>query len=118
MDNKTKKLYLKRNITKKSFTYIKENLHKYLTPKEQENNVNMDDLLKYKNKYPTIITPIKNIVMNKKRISYFMKKIRDEYYDKLSIHDYPNRIHKQFKKSNDYNSCIGPILIVYRIYIF
>ena len=89
-----KKLYKKRNITKKSFAYFKKNIQKYLTPKEQEHIVKMDDLLKYKNKYPTTIKPIKNVVMNKKRISYFMKKIRDAYYDKTIIHDYSNRIYK------------------------
>ena len=99
-----KKLYIKRNITKKSFSYFKQNIQKYLTPKEQEHIVKMDDLLKYKNKYPTTIDAIKKVVMNKKRITYFMKKIRDAYYDKTTMHDYSNRIYKQFKKGDDYKS--------------
>ena len=104
MDKTIKKLYLKRNITKKSFTYFKENIHKFLTPKEQERIVNMKDLLKYKH-FTDNISPIKkNVVMNQKRISYFMKKIRDEYIDKNTIHDYPNRIYKKINKDDEYKS--------------
>ena len=30
----TRKLFTKRNITKKSYSYFKNNMHKYLTPDE------------------------------------------------------------------------------------
>ena len=100
---KIKQLYLKRNITKKSFTYFKENIQKYLTPKEQEGII-YNDLLKYKNKPITKFLTINTAKMNKKRILHFMKKIRNAYYDKTTIHDYSNDIYKQFKKGDDYKS--------------
>jgi len=99
----TKKLYIKRNITKKSYSYFKENIQKYLTPKEQEKISNINDLLKYKNKYP-FLKSIHKIKINKKRVDYFIKKIRSHHYDKDIIHNYTNRIYKTSKKDGDYKA--------------
>ena len=49
----TKKLYLKRNITKKSYSYFKQNLNKYLTPLEENSLKCKNDIYNYANKYPT-----------------------------------------------------------------
>ena len=87
----THKLFIKRNITKKSYTYFKNNLHKYLTPEELSKIKGKNDLTQYY-KYPTK-TAIKHIHMNKKRINYFIKKIRSHYINETkSIDDIWNII--------------------------
>ena len=99
----TKKLYLKRNITKKSYSYFKNNLHKYLTPAEQNKIVGKNDLHYYANKYPT--PPIKfksSITIHKKNVATFMKKILKYYVTKDSIDLYDLKIHKYFNKEDNY----------------
>jgi oligopeptidase B len=74
----TRKLYIKRNITKKSYRYFKNNIHKYLTPEELSKIKGRNDLVQYAFKYPKI-KGINNTHMNKKRISYFIKQIRNHF---------------------------------------
>ena len=66
----TRSLYKKRNITKKTYKYFKDNLHKYLSIEEQSKIKGVNDLLKYR-KYPKkirIITTLQNTKNNKNNI--------------------------------------------------
>ena len=96
----TRKLFIKRNITKKSYTYFKNNIHKYLTPDELSKLKGRNDLVQYA-KYTTFKTKIKNNVhMNKKRINYFIKQIRSHY---ININEIKTNIGHHRKKHDDYS---------------
>lgn len=94
----TRKLFIKRNITKKSYTYFKNNLHKYLTPEELSKIKGRNDLTQYY-KYSTQ-TSIKHIHMNKKRINYFIKKIRGHY---IKLNEVSSDIWNHREKQDDYS---------------
>lgn len=109
----TKKLYLKRNITKKSYSYFKQNLNKYLTPLEENSLKCKNDIYNYANKYPTPSIKFKSsIIINKKNVNDFIKKIKKYYHDKDTIDLYDLKIHKYFDKNDSYpnyyilNNCV------------
>jgi protease II len=108
----TKKLYLKRNITKKSYTYFKNNLHLYLKPEEQNKLIETNDVYKY-TKYPKRNIKFKSsITSNKDTVLTFINKIKKYYYNKDTIDIYDLKIHKYFNKFDNYpnyyiiNNCV------------
>jgi hypothetical protein len=77
----TKKLYLKRNITKKSYSYFKKNINKYLTPSEENKIICKNNL--HTSKYPNPSIHFKSsITINKQTIQPFIKKILKHYLNK------------------------------------
>jgi len=109
----TKKLYLKRNITKKSYSYFKKNLNKYLTPLEENSIKSNNAIFNYSNKYPKPSIKFKSsIIINKKTVNNFIKKIKKYYHNKDTIDLYDLKIHKYFNANEDYpnyyimNNCV------------
>jgi hypothetical protein len=70
----TRSLYKKRNITKKSYKYFKDNLHKYLSIEEQSMVKGVNDLLKY-TKYPKPMKIISNLRHHK--VAFYENEIRN-----------------------------------------
>ena len=99
----TRKLFTKRNITKKSYSYFKNNMHKYLTPDELSKIKGRNDLEKYAFKYPHNIKPVHKLHINKKRISYFMKQIRKHYVKINEIESIDDNIWHHREKKDDYS---------------
>ena len=67
----TRSLYKKRNITKKSYKYFKDNIDKYLSTEELSHLGGVNDMLRYKT-YPKA-----NIVsFRPKNIEQYKKKIK------------------------------------------
>jgi len=71
----TRSLYKKRNITKKSYKYFKDNLHKYLTIQEQSKMKGRNDLLKYK-VYPKKMNILSTI--QQKNVALYEKRIKEQ----------------------------------------
>jgi len=96
----TRSLYKKRNITKKSYKYFKNNLHKYLSIKEQSQIKGTNDLLKYK-KYPKKVKIITTLTLQKSNTAYYEKKIRQQLLstDLYVTEDYP-QIKLKYSKGN------------------
>jgi oligopeptidase B len=98
----TRKLFIKRNITKKSYTYFKNNIHKYLTPEELTKMKCRNDLEKYEYKYSKAKKVIKNVHMNKKRINHFIQQIR-KHYIKINELKADDIIWHNIEKQDDYS---------------
>ena len=98
----TRSLYKKRNITKKSYTYFKNNLYKYLSLDEQVKIPAQNDLIKYTT-YP--IPPINlpcTIKIDKKRVNHLKKLIRSQYITKNGYKKDDHDIHVSDNKNEDY----------------
>jgi len=96
----TRSLYKKRNITKKSYKYFKDNLHKYLSIEEQTKLKGVNDLLKY-TRYPK---PMKIVsTFTNKRVGFYEKEIKKHILDidTYTMLDYP-RTKVQFSKKANY----------------
>ena len=98
----TRSLYKKRNITKKSYTYFKNNLYKYLSLDEQVKIPAQNDLIKYTT-YP--IPPINlpcTIKIDKKRVNHLKKLIRSQYITKNGYKKDDHDIRVSDNKNEDY----------------
>jgi protease II len=95
----TRSLYKKRNITKKSYKYFKENLHKYLSIEERSKIKGENDLLKY-TRYPK---PMKIVsTLQYKHVEFYEKEIRKHILesDAYTTLDYPQTKVKFSKNAN------------------
>jgi oligopeptidase B len=95
----TRSLYKKRNITKKSYTYFKDNLHKYLSIEERSKIKGVNDLLKY-TKYPK---PVKIVsTLRHHKVAFYEKEIKKHLIDTdYSVSGgYPRTKVKYSKKAN------------------
>jgi oligopeptidase B len=87
---KLKELYQKRNLTKKSYKYFKDNLTRYLTPDEIANMKHKNDLKKYIDtrginmKYPAILRSLQEYNQpffdNQKQIQELAEKIKQHFH--------------------------------------
>ena len=99
----TRSLYKKRNITHKTYKYFKENIHKYLSPAEQNKLPATNDMLKYL-AYP--VPPVKllsTIKSNKERVTQLAKKIRSHIVNETLFYtqEYPE-IKVEYSKTENY----------------
>jgi protease II len=95
----TRSLYKKRNITKKSYTYFKDNLHKYLSIEERSKIKGDNDLLKY-TKYPK---PMKIVsTLRHHKVAFYEKEIRKHLIESEYFYnrDYPRTRVKYSKNAN------------------
>ena len=101
----TRSLYKKRNITKKSYTYFKENIDKYLTPDELSKLPAKNDLLLY-TKYPKppIDLPIK-MKIDRKRVKHIINLIKNQIpsSEKYYRFEYPE-IKVSYSKNQNYKN--------------
>ena len=96
----TRSLYKKRNITKKSYKYFKDNIDKYLSTEELSHLGGVNDMLRYKT-YPKA-----NIVsFRPKNIEQYKKKIKQHYvdHDWVYSYEYP-KIRVKMSKNDNYKS--------------
>jgi len=98
----TRSLYKKRNITKKSYKYFKDNITKYLSIDEQAKLPGVNDMLKYRHypkKYKVFAT------FKSKNVDFYKKEIQKHYVDKEFTYNYEYpQIKIKYSKNENYKN--------------
>lgn len=98
----TRSLYKKRNITKKSYKYFKDNINNYLTIDEQAKLTGVNDMLKYVH-YPKRFKVFSTF--KSENVDFYKKEIQKHYLDHEFSYtrEYP-RIKIKYSKNENYKN--------------